>query len=416
MSRGFIAHLQKAHRDPQNEIHRLEAANARLMEQVVSQEHNIDDLERGKKAAIQDAVERIEALETLRERVAELESLFEEQAVEEVSSDRVVAADGNDVASAKDGARADTSLEEVPASGGNLDIHQKDLQLDSAYLIATSEEIPLALDSTRTRTGDKGSRSSTDTLDGHDGRCGDIIAGFLAGSYAFGSLARYSCVSRAVNETVVPVLYETVVWDASEDMRGSGIQSDVRGNFSLPAGWKWIRYLFLPQSYLAFLLVIAQQQSRDLPSYVSLLRAIFPDLRLHLAWKFYTVESIDGKDIAPRIHIERTLDMHGSISSSILYSLLTSLPLRMGALRDSDIQAMIYGTTSMKWHKNARILEGPSINPVHHYLTEPISGRSLRFGFGGSMTGNKKALKRVLGVLTERQGEASVNMEIQVCK
>lgn len=91
MSRGFIAHLQKAHRDPQNEIHRLEAANTRLMEQVVSKEYNIADLKREKEAAIQDAVERMAELETLRKRVAELESLFDEQAVEEVSSDRVVA-------------------------------------------------------------------------------------------------------------------------------------------------------------------------------------------------------------------------------------------------------------------------------------------------------------------------------------
>jgi hypothetical protein len=39
------------------------------------------------------------------------------------------------------------------------------------------------------------------------------IAEFLAGSFAFGSLAQLNLASHAIHEETLPVLYETMTWD-----------------------------------------------------------------------------------------------------------------------------------------------------------------------------------------------------------
>jgi hypothetical protein len=39
------------------------------------------------------------------------------------------------------------------------------------------------------------------------------IAEFLAGSFAFGSLAQLNLTSHAIYEETLPVLYETMTWD-----------------------------------------------------------------------------------------------------------------------------------------------------------------------------------------------------------
>lgn len=41
------------------------------------------------------------------------------------------------------------------------------------------------------------------------------IAEFLAGSFAYGSLAKLNLATRAVHEETLPVLFDTVVWETN---------------------------------------------------------------------------------------------------------------------------------------------------------------------------------------------------------
>jgi hypothetical protein len=62
------------------------------------------------------------------------------------------------------------------------------------------------------------------------------IAGFLAGANAYGSLATYSSISRAVRDATLPVLYETVILDRDE----LEVISDGVGDKGL-TGWRHTR-------------------------------------------------------------------------------------------------------------------------------------------------------------------------------
>jgi hypothetical protein len=61
-----------------------------------------------------------------------------------------------------------------------------------------------------------------------------VIGEFLAGSFAYGSLANLNAATRAVHEETLPVLFDTVVWD---DDKKWWIHEKGR----VPDGWKYTR-------------------------------------------------------------------------------------------------------------------------------------------------------------------------------
>lgn len=68
------------------------------------------------------------------------------------------------------------------------------------------------------------------------------IAGFLAGANAFRSLAHFSAVSREVRQTIMPILYETLVLDDDGDEDWAyGIRVDLTAGLVLPSGWEFVQ-------------------------------------------------------------------------------------------------------------------------------------------------------------------------------
>lgn len=61
-----------------------------------------------------------------------------------------------------------------------------------------------------------------------------IIAEFLAGSFAYESLANLNVATRAIWEETLPVLYETVVWETERRWW-------IHEGGYIPRGWSYTR-------------------------------------------------------------------------------------------------------------------------------------------------------------------------------
>jgi hypothetical protein len=159
-----------------------------------------------------------------------------------------------------------------------------------------------------------------------------IIAGFLAGQNAFGSLASMCLVNHSMKDIVRPVLYATVVLDQHifEEEGGERLErllADNAQNFKLtksvappcarrPTHVSAIRFLFIARPFTPNL---------DRLQYIN---EHWPNLQVHVQW--------DNKTPSRYSHNVH-LTVHKPILSSTLQQLLTSLKIRNSVKPDATV-------------------------------------------------------------------------------
>jgi hypothetical protein len=68
-----------------------------------------------------------------------------------------------------------------------------------------------------------------------------VVAEFLAGDHAFGTLANLSIASHVTREVTLSVLYETLLLDNAKNLAHYR-----KRTFPIPAGFRYTKYVKLP--------------------------------------------------------------------------------------------------------------------------------------------------------------------------
>lgn len=179
------------------------------------------------------------------------------------------------------------------------------------------------------------------------------IAGFLAGTNAFRSLASYNIANRATYQATLPALFEVVVLDgplpASEDEEsGTGKGSWTRRGVKRNRGWRYTQYDIVRQTGGAYpdrdctrYLIVSEEHAKRFEQLLghtepgalntspdstfrqTLLRA-FPRLRMHLEWSMKP-----SATNAKQVRRTGSLVLLKSIDFEILHQLLRNIHLHV---------------------------------------------------------------------------------------
>ncbi|KAJ9106690.1 hypothetical protein QFC20_004021 [Naganishia adeliensis] len=335
------------------------------------------------------------AITRLQETESDLEDLREDLDAQRVEM-WVTERDAHDEAGKKTG--------DSPASGVKLTLSQGQQLQEAAVGTSAKEGFVVQSDSGIARLStDQQTRSTAQPfgLPNFKPSIHANIAGFLAGANAYGSLARYNAVSRVVRNATSPVLYETLILDRDDS---EAVNFGDRGEgFAL---WRHTRYLFLSDSNEEQLLALAACQSPD-DADSAPLQTLFPDLRFHLTWDEHTIDEADSQSAEPAHICKRRLEMHGAVESTILHDLLTTLPLRMPSCGKG-------GAMDVRWHSNARLLNGCLVDPVVRYYRGRAGGLAVHVDFGTSGAGgNRAAVRDLMALLSKMVQEAQIRVDVK---